>query len=83
MKLQMIYIRDIVADAIPFAPGFVHHLGAAIRDFGDQCKDKTTTLGKHPADYELYHFGEWDDVEATLTPLDKPKQIAVGANYLE
>lgn len=81
MKLQVLYIRDIVANCVPFAPMYVHHLGSAIRDFGDQCKNKESQLGKHPEDYELYHHGEWDDVEATYTPLERPKQIAIGHDY--
>lgn len=81
MKLQILTVRDIVADCCPFAPMYVHHLGAAIRDFGDQCRDKNTPLGKHPSDYELFHVGEWDDVENVHTLLEKKRQIAVGANY--
>lgn len=81
MKMQMLYIRDIIADCIPFSPMFVHHIGGAIRDFGDQCQNKETVLGKHPEDYELYHHGEWDDVTGQYTALERPKQIAVGASY--
>lgn len=80
-KFQVIYVRDIVANCVPFVPSYVTHVGAAIRDFQDQCKDKQTTIGKHPGDYELMHHGEWDDVDATYTPLEKPKQLAVGANH--
>lgn len=81
MKLQMIYIRNITANVVEFAPMFVHHLGMAIRDFGDQCRNKDTPLGKHPDEYELYHHGEWDDVDAVYTPLPRPKQLAAGINY--
>lgn len=81
MKWQVIYIRDIVADCVPFHPQYVVHIGGAIRDFGDQCRDKNTVLGKHPEDYELYHHGEWDDKEAVYTPLEKRVQLAVGSNY--
>jgi len=77
----MIYIRNIVADVVEFSPMYVHHLGMAIRDFGDQCKNKELPLGRHPEDYELFHHGEWDDITAEYTPLERPKQIAVGSNY--
>lgn len=86
MKTQILLIRDIVANCHPFPPLFVIHIGSAIRDFGDQCKDKTTKLGMHPEDYELYHVGEWDDVTGNFhTPSHandmQPNQIAVGKNY--
>lgn len=83
MKMQVLYIRDLMADCVPFVPMYVHHIGAAIRDFGDQCKKRDTTLGAHPEHYELWHYGEWDDVEAVFTPLPQKKQIAVGANYTD
>lgn len=91
MKLQIICIRDIIANCYPFPPMFVAHLGGAVRDFGDQCRDKTTQLGKHPDDYELYHVGEWDDTDAHFNvdhraiqhgdTIFERKQIAVGSNY--
>lgn len=86
--MQILIIRDIVANAYPFPPMFVVHLGSAIRDFGDQCKDKTTTLGKHPSDYELFHVGEWDAHTGLFLVNNEsndwaPKQIAIGKNYAE
>lgn len=81
MKIQVLYIRDIVSNCAPFAPMFVHHIGSAIRDFGDECKKPDTKLGQHPTDYELYHAGTWDDVECRFELLEKPIQLAVGANY--
>jgi len=81
MKLQILVIRDIVSNCYPFAPMHVIHIGSAIRDFGDQCKDPTKPLGAHPSDYELYHNGEWDDTTNEYTLLEQPKQLAVGLNY--
>lgn len=80
MHLKILLIRDIVANAYPFPPMFVHHIGSAIRDFGDQCKDKATPLGKHPEDYELFEAGKWDPTTGEFA-IDEPKQIAIGKNY--
>lgn len=79
--MKILVVRDIVANCAPFAPMFVHHIGGAVRDFGDQCLNPETTMGKHPEDYELYHHGEWDDVNLKWEIFETPKQIAVGANY--
>lgn len=81
MKYQVIYVRDIKSNCVPFAPMYVIHIGSAIRDFGDQCRDEKSVLSKHPEDYELYHHGEWDDIEATYTPLPRPQQLSAGSNY--
>lgn len=83
MKQQVLYVRDIKANCVPFMPMYVTHVGMAIRDFGDQCRNKETLIGKHPEDYELYQHGEWDDVEATYTPLPRPVQLACGSNYAQ
>lgn len=80
-KYQVLYVRDIKANCVPFTPLYVIHIGSAVRDFGDQCQNPETVLSKHPEDYELYHHGEWDDVDATYTPHKKPIQLAVGSNY--
>lgn len=82
-KYQVLYIRDIKANCVPFTPVYVIHVGGAIRDFGDQCKNPEMLISKHPGDYELYHHGEWDDIDATYTPLKKPKQLAVGSDYID
>lgn len=89
MKMQVVVIRDIVADVYG-VPQFVPNLGSAIRSFGDQCqnKERGNTLGEHPEDFEMYHLGEYDDKTAEFTDINggriddvDMKQIATGANY--
>lgn len=85
MKMYVLATRDIVAN-VWSQPMFFPHIGIAIRGFGDQCRDKTTELGKHPEDYELWMIGEYDDVTGQMEPGIQPdsrKQLAVGANYRE
>lgn len=89
MILQIVCLRDIVAN-VYHQPMFAHHLGGAIRSFGDACQNKPegNQVGQHPEDYELYHCGEWNDATGEwkyLSEIDGNqtdfKQIAVGANY--
>lgn len=82
MLMQIIATRDVVAN-VHGIPMFVPHLGVAIRSFGDECRNKTPTnvLGQHPEDFELVHMGEYEDTTATWNIFEKPRQIAVGANY--
>lgn len=81
MKMQIVAIRDIVANVYS-QPQFTNSLGAAIRSFGDSCRDKQHPIGQHPGDYELYHLGEYDDGDASFVTDHPPRQIAVGANYI-
>lgn len=83
MQYQIIAVRDIKANCFRFIPLYVHHLGAAIRDFGDQCRDEKSELSKHPEDYELYHLGTWDDSTGETIPVTPHRQIAVGSNYAD
>jgi len=47
-------------------PFFVAALGQAMRMFFDWCEDKTSVLGKHSSDFELYSVGFFDDQEPGL-----------------
>lgn len=82
MKLQIVALRDLAADAFG-VPNFVPSLGTAIRSFGDEVGRAApdNMLHKHPEHFELYHLGVYDDQNAQLDLLDKPKQIAVGLSY--
>lgn len=80
MRLYIVAIRDIVADAY-MTPIFVHNKGGAIREFLDGCKDATTPLGKHPEHYELWLLGEWGDGDGRITAYtDAREQLSSGAN---
>lgn len=82
MILHIVVMRDIVANVFA-QPAFTPNLGGAIRAFGDQCRDKSAQnlVGQHPADFELYELGTYDDTNASFKLHEAPKQIAVGANY--
>lgn len=81
MKLFIIALRDIKADVYG-QPNFVPNLGAAVRQFGDECNREAqdNMLYKHPEDFELYEIGTWSDATCQFE-LHEPRQIAVGSNY--
>jgi len=79
--MKIVILRDIRADAYG-NPMFVASLGGAIRAFGDECtKTDGNALATHPEDYELYHFGEYNELTADFEILSKPVQIALGSNF--
>ncbi|WNK14155.1 MAG: nonstructural protein [Microvirus sp.] len=65
MKHQIVAVYDRAIEAYS-RPVFVNALGAAMRTFGDECRDPETEVSKHPEDYELYHLGEYDDQDGTF-----------------
>lgn len=43
------------------APFFMNHPAAALRAVVDLASDTQTTVGRHPADYQVHQLAEWDD----------------------
>lgn len=41
--------------------------GEAERTFADLVNEKSTTISRHPKDYDLYHLGHFDDNAGVLT----------------
>lgn len=40
---------------------------AAMRMFGDTCRDEKTLFAQHPEDFDLYKVGEMDDNTGVIT----------------
>lgn len=79
--MKIVIVRDIKANVYG-NPFFVASLGGAIRSFGDECvKTDGNPFATHPEDYELYHFGEYDEVSGHFNLLDAPVQLALGSNF--
>lgn len=83
MQLQIIVLRDICADAYGI-PSFQPTIGGSIRAFQDEInrKDPQNMLSMHPEHFELYHVGTYSDGDCNFNLFAKPKQIAVGADYV-
>lgn len=74
MKLVMVAVRDAKADAFE-APLSVPHVGVAMRWFGDQVKDGSTTYGKHPEDYSLWKIGDFSTGDGLVAGVFPPEKL--------
>lgn len=86
MRYKIIAIRDRVSDLFG-QPNCVNNLGGAIRQFGDEVKrvhsdERPNQLNQHPEDFDLYLLGEYDDEKGEFTNEERPKQIAIGKDYI-
>lgn len=77
--LKVVALYDTATTAFG-QPIFVRALGEAIRSFIDECKNKESALGKHPADYTLHHLSDFDENTGDFTASAKT-QIARGADH--
>lgn len=82
MILKIVAVRDAAVDAF-MTPIFVHHVGAAIRQFGDEVKKPNSAFSGHPGDFELFELGEFDDSTGSATMLPMPRSISRGADFVE
>lgn len=80
MLLVIVAVRDSAADAYT-VPQFVAHRGVAVRSFRDACNVKDSPLGQHPADYELYQVGVFDDSIGEVTAFG-PEMLARGKDMV-
>lgn len=83
MILYVFSVRDRAANVFG-QPFFGLSTGAAIRGFGDEInrKAENNQLNKHPADFDLYILGEYDDSRGVFNTSD-PRQIAVGKDLYQ
>lgn len=78
---KIVVIRDIKANVYG-QPIFVSTTGGAIRSFGDECvKTDGNPFALHPEDYELYHWGSYDELTCEFTPLPSMERLALGSNF--
>lgn len=65
MKHEMFAIFDSKAHAY-LPPFIIHQKEMAVRIFADCVNDNSHQFGKNPADYTLFHIGEFDDNSAKI-----------------
>lgn len=67
MKLKIYSIKDLAAQAYG-RPMFFQTTGLAHRSFADEVNraDDNNMLHKHPADFELYHIGDYNEDDASF-----------------
>lgn len=81
MFRQIVGIKDLALGAF-LPPFFVPAIGIAVRQFGDECVNPDSPMKAHPADYELYHFGGFDDF-GSFELFAAPVRLSRGLDYVK
>jgi len=81
VKFGIYAIYDSKAEAFA-RPFFFPTKGMAMRAFTDHVSDPSTPVGQHPADYTLFHIGEWDDHEGHIQMREAKESMGSGIQYL-
>lgn len=68
-KLVIVSVRDSAADAF-MNPFFVPTTGMAVRAFGDEVNKVGSPMNAHPADYELFEVGSFDEDSGKVVSVD-------------
>lgn len=84
MIYQVICVRDRVADAwVP--PTFQGSVGGAVRAFSDAVNNSNSqdALSHHPADFELYLLGSFDDATGRFEVLEERRMLCRGEEVVK
>jgi len=57
--------------------------GEAIRAFSDIANDNKTEVGKHPADFHLYHIADFDEETATYKAVEPISHLGSGLDFIK
>lgn len=76
-KMRICSIYDTKAEAY-LTPMFFQASGQAVRSFGDAVNQAESEFCKHPEDYVLFEFGEWDPHGGVFLVLEAPRCLARG-----
>ncbi|WNK13269.1 MAG: nonstructural protein [Microvirus sp.] len=79
MNLQICAVYDSATQMFG-RPFFVQARGHALRSFTDEVNkgDKQSDISNHSDDFDLYHFGHFDDNSGIWHLLDKPDLLIRG-----
>lgn len=80
MKLTMMAVYDKKAAAFG-RPMFVAAVGLGLRSFTDEVNRAApdNIMNMHPADFDLYVLGTFDDADASFEVLEKPDMVLNGS----
>ena len=82
MTQELYAIHDNKASFF-MTPWPCRNVGIARREFAGACANPETAMGKFPADFVLYHVGEYDDHDASVKSLTLPVRICDGVEILQ
>lgn len=75
-------IRDSKAE-IFYPPFYQHTHGAAERDMKTLVNDKSSTIAKHPEDFDLWLLGSFDDNTGVFTALPTPTHLVKAVQLID
>ena len=81
MIMQIFSVYDSKAEAF-MQPFFMTSKGQAVRAFTDLVRDDSSSLNKHPEDYALFHIGQFDDSDASISMLAAPQSLGLAIEYV-
>lgn len=81
MKMQMFTVLDTKSDYY-HNPFLARTKGEAIRMFADTVQDKNTLFAKHPADFVLFHLGEFDNATCDFDLFAAPVSIGKAVEFV-
>lgn len=79
-KQAVCAIRDLKIHGFQF-PQFALSVGDALRRFASAVNDQQTMICMHPADFELWHVGDWDTETGCLECFDAPRRLGGALEY--
>jgi len=83
MRYAVCVVRDSAADAFG-VPMFMASVGQVLRSFSDEVNRKAegNQLNLHPEDFELFHFGWFEDATGRFDLFDLPRSIGRAADLV-
>ena len=78
-KIYAIKDQAIEAFSQPF---FVQAQGQAVRMFMDESKNEQSQINRHPADFELWYVGEFDEQTGTITGAANIERVARAIDFI-
>lgn len=74
--LIILSVKDLGAQSFG-RPIFAPAVGVVLRSFADEVNRRAddNDMFKHPADFELYKIGTFDDLTGIITPLAMPELV--------
>lgn len=76
---RVVAVYDFAVEAYG-RPVFVNALGEATRSFLDEVNSPDSAMSRHPADYSLFHIGEFDSSSGVLTAHTPVKLLMKGGD---
>lgn len=77
MKLQVFSVFDSAVQAYD-RPFFARTVGEAMRSWEQVVNDGQSPMSNHPADFTLFHLGEFDQATGVFSPLPAHARISSG-----